>query len=534
MSTTFTPASVDEVDTGRLDGASRLRIFTVLAVIVLFTEVAPLQYTMVAAALQKIAPSFPREGANITWAMIVFGLVGAAASPLIGKISDIWGKKRMFLLCGLFFLVGCIIDAVTDNWALFLFGRALQAIAIATQVVAYGLIRDLMPRKYVPLGLGVTATGLGFSSLLAPLVGGWLLENYSYHAIFWFLGGFMLLMTPFVLFVVPESPLRVNQSIDFIGAALLAAGVTLTLIYLDKGQDWGWGRITTLAWLIGGLALLVAFVVVENLVPTPIMDMKLLFQPRVGLVLILGLFGAFIIGIQPYAMGYMTQTPSAAGIKATIVEHTQAEIIKMTGHPLPESIIHVTLDPEFHYGSGFTLLQYAWHIAVASSLAAMIFGALAGAFTRKIGARLPLVAALIIFVASGITYALAPYSVPTYLVVGIIFGAGIGMYFATTPILIVEAVPQEQQGISVGMLGVVGSMGTAIGLAIATAFLNANPINATVEVMGTKQTVPVPSVFADHGYTLGFWFAAAGAAVALVLTLVMRHGRTPATGGTAH
>ncbi|WP_330254605.1 hypothetical protein OG874_08705 [Nocardia sp. NBC_00565] len=90
--------AIRSVDTGRLDGASPARIFTVLTVIVLFTEVAPMQYTIVAAALQKIAPTFPSVGANINWAIIVFGLIGAAASPLIGKMSDVWGKKRMFLV----------------------------------------------------------------------------------------------------------------------------------------------------------------------------------------------------------------------------------------------------------------------------------------------------------------------------------------------------------------------------------------------------------------------------------------------------
>ncbi|RMI29479.1 MFS transporter [Nocardia stercoris] len=534
MSTPSTPTIVDDTDTGRLDGASRLRIFSVLAVIVLFTEVAPLQYTMIAAALQKIAPSFPQVGANITWAIIVFGLVGAAASPLVGKISDVWGKKRTFLLCGLIFLIGCVIDATTNNWGMFLFGRALQAIAIATQVVAYGLIRDLLPRKYVPLGLGVTATGLGFSALLAPIVGGWLLEHHSYHAIFWFLAAFMLVMTPFVIVVVPESKLRVKESVDIVGAALLAAGVTLTLIYLDKGQDWGWSKLGTLVWLFGGLALLVVFVVVENIVSTPIMDMKLLFTPRVGMVLVLALFASFIIGIQGYATGYMTQTPDAANIKATIVDQAQAGVAAMTGHPIPASMIRVTLDPEFTYGSGFSLLQYAWHIAVATALAAMIVGAIGGALTRRTGARLPLIVGLLIFTAIGAIYAVAPYSVPSYLLLGIAFGTALGLYYATAPNLIVEAVPQEQQGISVGMLGVMNSMGTAIGLAVVTAFVNSNPVQATVEVMGTKRTVPVPSVFGDHGYALGYWFAAGGSAVALVFALVMRHGRTPATGGTAH
>ena len=138
MSTSLEATTPSEpVDTtGRLDGASKLRIFTVLAVIVLFTEVAPMQFVMVSAALRQIAPTFPDQGANINWAIIIFGVIGAAASPLIGKMSDIWGKKRMFLLCGVLFLIGCALCAITSNWMIFLVGRGLQATAIATAVIS--------------------------------------------------------------------------------------------------------------------------------------------------------------------------------------------------------------------------------------------------------------------------------------------------------------------------------------------------------------------------------------------------------------
>jgi MFS family permease len=536
-SATESPGSTVEsnADTGRLDGASRARIFTVLAVIVLFTEVAPMQYTIVAAALQKIAPTFPSVGANINWAIIVFGLIGAAASPLIGKMSDVWGKKRMFLVCGVLFMIGCVLCAVTDSWAIFLIGRGLQATAIATAVIAYGLIRDLMPRKYVPLGLGVTATGLGFSAIGGPLLGGYLVDNYSWRAIFWVLAGFTLLMLPLVWMVVPESKLRVKQRIDVLGALLLSAGAGLTLIYLDKGQDWGWSKPLTLAWLFGGIALLVLFVVVELNVARPIMDMKLLFHPRVTLVLGGALFASFLIGVQSYALGYMTQSPDADTVAAGVQQATLAQIQQQTGQPMPAAAVQVALDPGYSYGNGFTLLEFAIRIALLQAVLAMICGAAAGVIARKIGARIPLVFALVLFAGAGVCYAVLPHTWVVFLWVSAAFGIGFGFYYASMPILMVEAVPQEQQGISLGMLGVMQSMGVAVGLAIVTAYLNASPITAQVSVAGQPpQGSVIPQIFADHGYEMGFWFAAAAALVALIIAVVMRHGRTPATGGTAY
>src|SRR5438552_45834 len=109
MSATATPKPDDlnrTVDTGRLENASRIRIFAVLVVIVLMTEVVPMQYTMIAPALQKMTGTFPGVGGNINWVVIMIGLVGASATPLLGKMSDIWGKKRLFVACGVLFIAG--------------------------------------------------------------------------------------------------------------------------------------------------------------------------------------------------------------------------------------------------------------------------------------------------------------------------------------------------------------------------------------------------------------------------------------------
>ncbi|WP_282780850.1 MULTISPECIES: MFS transporter [unclassified Nocardia] len=566
---TTTPPGVGDEDTGRLDGASKLRIFGVLAVIVLFTEVAPMQYVMVSAALRQIAPSFPTVGANLNWAIIIFGVIGAATSPLIGKLSDIWGKKKMFLTCGVLFMIGCVICAVTSNWLLFLFGRGLQATAIATAVISYGLIRDLMPRRLVPVGIGIAATGLGVSALAGPLIGGWIVEHNSWRAIFWFLFIFTAVMIPLVILVVPESKLRVPQRLDVVGAALLGAGAVLTLIYLDNGQAWGWTEPTSLAYLIGGLVLLALFPVVELRVKQPIMDMKLLFTPRVSVVLFIALLASFMIGYQSYAIGYMTQSPpesAVAGevtaatweqVKAGAMQQAQAAAEEQARAQLPPGVelppgavqvpeeavlaqlppdmVRVEMNPGYSYGEGFSLLEFATHLALAQAVISMIFGFVAGLWIRRSGARIPLIVALCIFVGAAVAYAALGHGWVTLALISAVFGIAFGIYYAATPNLIVEAVPAQQQGVSAGMLGVMQAMGVAIGLAVATAFLHANPVAADVTVTGQPTvTNEIPLLFSDRGYEITFWVIAATSLIALLGAIWMKHGRTPATGGTAY
>ncbi|MEV6073294.1 MFS transporter [Nocardia sp. NPDC052001] len=539
-----------------------------LAVIVLFTEISPMQYVMVSAALRQIAPSFPDQGANINWAIIVFGVVGAAVSPLIGKLSDIWGKKRLFLVCGVLFLIGTAVCAVTSNWGLFLLGRALEATAIATTVVSYGLIRDLMPRRLVPVGLGIASTGLGVSALIGPLIGGYITDHTSWRGMFWFLFIFTLIMIPLLIVGVPETKLRTPQRLDTLGVVLLGGGATLTLIYLDKGQDWGWLRPTTLAWLIGGLALLALFPIVEIRARQPIMDMKLLFTPRVSVVLFIALLGSLMIGVQSYGPAYMIQSPPASEIVAQAKAATydqvksqalaqaqaqaeaQAKAALPPGAELPPGAVHVPedlvlaqlppdmvqvqLNPGYSYGEGFSLMRFATHVTLPQSLIAMLFGFLGGLWIRRVGGRRPLVVALAVFVGTGIAYAALGHGWVTMAVIGAVTGVGFALYYATMPNLIVEAVPAEQQGISSGMLGVMQAMGVAIGIAIATAFLNANPVVAEVTVAGRPAvTQEIPLIFADRGYEISFYFVVITSAIALIGALIMKAGRTPATGGTA-
>ncbi|MRH89098.1 MFS transporter [Nocardia sp. SYP-A9097] len=555
-------------DSARLEGASKLRIYSVLAIIVLFTEISPMQYVMVSAALRQIAPSFPEQGANINWAIIVFGVIGAAVSPLIGKLSDIWGKKKLFLVCGVLFLIGTAICAITSNWGLFLFGRALEATAIATTVVSYGLIRDLMPRRLVPVGLGIASTGLGVSALIGPLVGGYITDHTSWRGMFWFLFIFTLIMIPLLIVVVPETKLRTPQRLDVMGVLLLGGGSTLTLIYLDKGQDWGWLKPTTLAWLIVGIALLALFPVIEMRAKQPIMDMKLLFNPRVSVVLFIALLGSLMIGVQSYGPAYMIQSPPASEIvaqakaatyeqvkvQALAAAQAQAEAQAKASLPpgvelppgavhvpedmvlsqLPPDMVQVQLNPGYTYGEGFSLMKFASRVTLPQSLIAMLFGFLGGLWIRRIGGRRPLIVALGVFIGTGIAYAALGHGWVTLTLIGAVTGVGFALYYATMPNLIVEAVPAEQQGVSSGMLGVMQAMGVAIGIAVATAFLNANPVKADVTVAGHPTiTQEIPLIFADRGYELSFWFAVIASAIALVGAIIMKAGRTPATGGTA-
>ncbi|WP_231386842.1 MFS transporter [Nocardia sp. BMG111209] len=501
--------------------------------IVLLTETTALQTVMVGASLQKMTTTFSTVGSDINWALIIAGVVGAPATPLLGKLSDMWGKKRIYLVSSGLFVLGNAIDALTSNWTFFLVGRGLQAFSTATLVLSYGLVRDLLPRRLLPAGLGIIAGGVGVSGLIGPLIAGALVDHFQWRSLFWFLVIYTVVAMALFATVVPESKLRVKQPIQPFGIVALSAGVFGILLYLSKGQDWGWGRASTLAWVIGGLVLLALFFLIESRSTKPVIDTKLLLNPKVGLTMVMMLFATGMLMVVATALGYMSQTPTADQLRGMVAQGAVDKAHQMTGLNLPLSLVKVSLDPTYHYGSGFGLLSFATHLGIWAGVVSLVFGPIGGILAHRIGARIPAIIACVVMVGVGVGFALVTphYSWQLFGALNAIFGIGFGLFFASASILMVDALPEDQQGIGSGMLGVAMGLGSAIGAAAMAAFQSANPVHATINVMNQSVSQAIPQIFSDRAYVLTFWAMSGLALVALVVALVMRHGRTPTTAG---
>ncbi|WP_063711808.1 MFS transporter [Nocardia sp. BMG111209] len=229
----------------------------------------------------------------------------------------------------------------------------------------------------------------------------------------------------------------------------------------------------------------------------------------------------------------MVQVPPAGQLTTSVAQGVVDQAHRTASVNLPISAVHVVLDPGYTYGSGFSLLQFAVRMGIVLGGFAMIFGPIGAVLARRVGARIPAIAALLIMGVDGAAYALVSYSWVTFAVLNAIFGIGVGLFYSASTILLVDAVPQEQQGIGAGMFGVVQSIGAALILAISTAVLNGSPVKAHIDVMGRTITQTVPQIFADRGYAISFWIAAGASVLGMAIAILMRHGRQPTTSGAA-
>jgi MFS family permease len=490
-------------------------------------ESVAFQYLLINVSVRQIAPGFPQSGNNVSWMVTIVSLTGAATLALSGRIADLWGKKRMILVLGTVFLAGSLLCAMTSSWDLFLLGRGLQGTSLGIVFIGFGLVRDIMPRSWVPATIGILAAGVGIAGIAAPLIGGALLDHYSWRSLFWLLAVYMAVVIPPFALVVPESRLRVRARLDAIGAILVGVGAAAVLIYLSDGSGWGWTAGISLGYLAGGIILMALFWLWELKAANPLMDPALLRAPRVSMVLTIEFFGAAALAAPGYVAAYMFET-SGRAVKAAIVQGVAA-----SAH-LPVALAAKTIRfrGNIGYAHGFSLLQLVMHVLLWTSISVVVAASLGGLWARRAGSRIPLITGMAAITAG--TAFLVPWhsAWPQQLAFGLIVGAGQGLFYATAPNLIVDAVPREQQGISAGMLGVSSGLGIAFGTAALTAILVQHPFQVIAISRAGQVVRNTPQVYTSDGFGQVYLIVCVGGGLlALALALALKSGRTPATGG---
>jgi MFS family permease len=523
-------AASDE-DSGRLVNASTGRLISILVALVLFSEVVPLQYTMVGVIIPKIGAAFPQSGNSTSWALTILGVVGAATIALVGKASDLVGKKLVLLAISVFFLAGTVVCALTDSWAVFLLGRGLQALSLGMPAVTYGVVRDLMPRRWIPICIGFIGTGFGVAAIIAPLVGGGLTDHYSWRAVFWFLVIYMIVTIPLVVAIVPDSPFRVRQRFDWLGAILFGGGIAGVLVYISEGAGWGWTSSGCLPYLIGGLVALLAWAAWENRISYPMMELSLLRAPKVSMIMGIAVFATIGVTLPNFIIPYMNETPKASVLKGEILAQTAA------AQHYPVSIVaqFVHFQGDIGYAAGFSVFQLAWHITIFTAGSAMIFGPIGGILARRFGARLPLVIGSAALLATFLLWWQFHDTWRDDAAIGLLWGLGFGFYYGSSPNLLIDAVPAKRQGISAGMLAVFGAVGSALATALITPILASHPFQLVATPPGGKPIVhDIPQVYTDAGYGEAYLLIGViGAVITVALAVMLRTGREPALGGAS-
>jgi EmrB/QacA subfamily drug resistance transporter len=272
---------------------SHRQILVVMGGLMVGMFLSALDQSIVGTALPRITSELGGLD-KLSWVVTAYLLTATASTPLWGKISDLYGRRLLFQIAIVTFLVGSLLAGFSETIEQLIGFRAVQGLGGGgLMALAFATIGDVVPPRERGRYQGYFAAVFGTSSVLGPVLGGWFADGPGWQWIF-----FVNIPIGLVALVVTSAALKIHHvrrehSIDYLGAAVVVASVTSILLYTAwAGPELGWGSATGLWLLVAGLLLAGVFVAVELRATEPIIPMRLF---RNSIFSIANMFG-FLIG----------------------------------------------------------------------------------------------------------------------------------------------------------------------------------------------------------------------------------------------
>lgn len=288
-----------------------------------------LDQTIVSTAMPRIVEEL--DGLNLySWVTTAYLLVNTSLVPIYGKLSDLYGRKPI-LMFGIFvFLLGSALCGMAGEPFLGnLFGGGMMQLVVFRGVqglggaalgsVAFAIIADLFEPADRPKYQGLFGAVFGLSSVIGPLLGGWLTDHVSWRWVFYVNLPLGLLALAFLWFKMPRLQSGLKATIDWLGAGLILVFAVPLLLALTWGADgtYAWGSPTILTMLGVSFAALAGFIVAESKHPSPIIPLQLFKNPTFAWgSLARFLFGAAFIGAILFLSLYLVQVQGVSATKA--------------------------------------------------------------------------------------------------------------------------------------------------------------------------------------------------------------------------
>ena len=433
------PAGLGLAESARARRGWRGNPTLTLVAVALGVMMVALDGTIVAVANPSIQSHLHASLADIQWVMNGYMLALAVTLIPIGKVGDRFGHKKVFVTGMVGFAlfsagIGLSGDTAKSISLVIAFRVAQGVFGAMLMPTALALLRETFPVDKLNAALGIWAGVIGVSTAAGPIVGGFLVQHVNWESCFYVnvaVGAVALAMT--LLFVLETAPSPAARSFDFVGIALLSAGLFSLIWALMKASAYGWGSARTIGFFVGAAAALVLFVLCEFRAAQPLLPMRLFRSVSLSVGAVLNILLMFSLVGSMFFMSFFMQDVHGLG-------------------PLM---------------SGVRMLPLTGTLIIGAPLAGLVI--------QKVGPRLPMAGGLVVTAAglfglSRLGTASGPNDALLWFV---LIGLGLSPVMVGAADVIVGSAPVELAGVAGGMTTTAMQVGGVLGTSVLGAVMSA-------------------------------------------------------------
>nr|WP_242643158.1 MFS transporter [Lentzea alba] len=391
--------------------------------------VVSLMQTLVIPLLPRFPQLLGSSPSDTTWVITSTLLASAVATPVVGRLGDMVGKRRMLLISLVMLVVGSVIAAFSYSLLPLIVGRVVQGLAVGVIPLGISIMRDELPLERLPGATALMSASLGVGGALGLPAAAFLVEQTDWHMLFWTSAAAGVIVLVAVLVVVPESPVRGGGRFDFPGALGLSVALVCLLLGVSKASTWSAGATTGL--FATAAVTLAAWGWWELRSVQPLVDLRTTARRQVLLTNVASAVFAFSMFAQSLVLPQILQLPVA------------------TGHGLGQSLLVTGL------------------VLVPSGLVMMVMAPVSARITTARGPRATLLLGTVVVAAGYGAGVFLMTAVWHLVIVSAVIGAGIGLAYGAMPALIMGAVPTSETAAANSLNTLMRAIGTSVSSAVA-------------------------------------------------------------------
>lgn len=425
--------------------------------------------TMLLPAIPDIIEEFDISYNTSSWILSAYLIAGAVATPLGGKLSDIYGRKKMVMIILIIYIIGITLGGISSNITFLIVARVIQGIGISMFPIAFGIIRDQFPIDKLAIGVGVFSSMFAAGSVVGLALGATIIENFGWRTTFfsivfvaiglWFIirryiddrqESVNLIDSPEQLYTPTSVENKINvpneettndktkKNIDMKGTITLAVTVISLLMVLSYSQTNNIGSYEIAIFLCVGIASLVLFVIVEKKSKSPLINFQLMANKTIlsaNIILVIAFLSMFTIF---QTIPVLVRSPQPFGFGESVISTANIQ--------LPFMIVFLLFAPS----SGFI-------VSKLGNIKPTIIGSIVSALGFS---------SLFLFHSNGIL-------VSTNLA---IIAGGLSLMQVGGFDIVLQSTPRKFSGISLGMTVLFNLVGGSVGPAVAGIYMQANQV----------------------------------------------------------